>query len=148
MLAPIVGQPIQRFSQSDLTDKCGWILKRLVAKYPNKDERGWANWLRAMCDRNDCLFLSQPHGVALAEVVQVGTLDAKRVVHERFVWCEDRQNPNQVEAAANFYDEFHRWTASLGIDELVIAKDTDVPVEMIRAKLGKIHLTETRHVKV
>jgi hypothetical protein len=148
MLAPIVGSPVQRFTQSNLTDKAGWILKRLVAKYPNRDERGWANQLRFMCDRNDCLFIVQLHGVALAEVVQTDTLVGKRVVQERFVWCEDRQNPDQVEAAADFYDEFHRWAFSLGIDEIVIAKDTDVPNEMIQSRLGKIYLSQTRFVKV
>jgi hypothetical protein len=145
MLAP----SIQRFSQSNLTDKAGWILRRLVAKYPNRNEQGWANQLRFMCGRNDCLFVVQSHSVALAEVVQTDTLSAKRVVYERFVWCEDRQSPNQVEAAAEFYTEFVRWANSMGIDEIVIDRDTDVPLEMIRATLRKkINVSEIRHVKV
>ncbi len=148
MLAPIVGAPVQRFTQSNLTDKVGWVLKRLVTKYPNKDERGWANFLRAMCDRNDCLFITQPHGIAFAELVETDPLAHKRVVMERFVWCEDRQHPDQVEHAADFYDEFRRWAISLGIYEIVVAKDTDVPLEMIRSKLGKMNLSETRTVKV
>jgi hypothetical protein len=147
MLAPIVNSPIQRFTQSNLTS-CGWFLHRLVAKYPVKNEIGWANYIRSMCDRNDCLFIAQPHAVALAEVVQTDTLAGKRVVQERFVWCENRLSAEQVEAAADFYDEFHRWAASLGIEEIVVAKETDVPTEMIKARLGKVYVTETRHVKV
>jgi hypothetical protein len=148
MLAPIVSSPVQRFTQSNLTS-CGWFLHRLVKTYPNKNEIGWANYIRSMCGRNDCLFIAQPHGVALAEVVQTDNLVGKRVVYERFVWCEDRQNPDHVDAAADFYTEFVRWAVSLGIDEIVIDRASDVPVELIRATLRKkINVSEVRSVKV
>lgn len=147
MLAPVTGSPIQRFTVANLSS-CGWFLHRLVSKYPNKNEIGWANYIRSLCNRNDCLFICQPHAVALAEVVQTDTLAGVSVVQERFVWCEDRIDHRQVEAAADFYDEFHRWARALGVKEMVVAKDTDVPMEMIKARLGKIFVTDVRHVKV
>src|SRR5215469_6789723 len=93
---------IRRFLSSELTTHAHWIMPRLVKTWPNRNEWGWANFLRGMCDRNDCLFLAQDHSVALAEVVQTDTLSGTKVIYERFVWCEDRQNATHVEEAADF----------------------------------------------
>lgn len=143
MLAPSV----HRFSQANLTTH-GWMLERLVSKYPSKNEIGWANFIRSLSFRNDCLAIVQQHSIALAEVVQTDSLSGKKVCYERFVWCEDKQNADQIEAAAALYDEIRKWAKSQGIEEMVIARDTDIPLEMIKARLGRVYVTDLRCVKV
>ena len=129
---------IHRFLSSDLTTHSSWMLKRLVNTFPQKNEWGWANYLRGLCDRNDCLFLAQAHSVALAEIVQTDNWYGQRSVWERFVLCENPQDPRHIEEALFFYARFQNWAQAMGIDRVVVCRLSDVPTEMIKKNIGRI----------
>src|SRR5215469_758266 len=132
MLAP----SIRRFSPADLTDKSGWVLQRLRTLYAHKSEITLANWLRMAAGRNDCLFVRTDHAVAFAEVVVLNLMDERPVIYERFVWCENRQNINHIEEAAQLYDEFRRWARSMSVEKIFVNQSSDVPKEQIKQRLG------------
>jgi hypothetical protein len=139
---------VRRFISSELSTHGHWLMPRLVSKWPNRNEWGWANYLRALCDRNDCLFLAQDHSVALAEIVQVDNLSGWKSIWERFVWCENRQSIDHIEEAALFYDRFHDWGVALAIGKIVVAQNTDVPTEMIKKRIGRVWNEEIKYVNV
>jgi hypothetical protein len=135
----MLSSTVQRFNTPDLSTHGRWMMPRLLELYPQKNEFAVANYLRGLCDRNDCLFLKQPHSVCLAEVVQIFTLEPKPVLMERFVWCEDRQNYHHVDEAALFYDHMKAWSASADIERMFIERNSDVPHEKISERLGRLN---------
>lgn len=130
---------IRRFSEADLSEHGGWIMARLIERYPHHNERAIANFLRGLLASNEHLFLYQEHAVALAQVVRTFTLDALPIVQERFVWAQDPNNALHVNAAAAFYDRFVDWAKSMEIDKIVVEEMTDVPHEKIKEKLGRLY---------
>lgn len=129
---------IRRFSEADLSEHGGWIMARLMARYPQKNERALATFLRGVINSNEYLFLYQEHAVALAQQIRTFDLEAEPIVQERFVWAEDPENALHQACAAAFYDEFLRWAASMQITKIVVEEMTDVPHEKIKEKLGRL----------
>jgi len=72
-------------------------------------------------------------------VLSAQTLDASRVVIERFVWAKDREDKEQVKFAAEFYVEFRRWAKGLNSEIVIVGENTDVPNDLIKEKLGRIY---------
>jgi len=147
-MSTLARQEVRRFLSSELTTHGHWLMPRLVSKWPHRNEWGWANFLRALCDRNDCLFLAQDHSVALAEMVQTDNLEGYRSVWERFVWCEDRKDEAHQDEAANFYNRFQDWARGLGVTKVVVARNTDVPLLLIKKRIGSIFSEEIKYVNV
>ena len=139
---------LRRFSTSDLTDKVSWVLQRLQALYPNKSEAVLANWLRMMANRNDCLFIRTDHAVAMAEVVVLNLMDEHPVIFERFVWCENRQNPYHIDEAVTFYEEFKRWARSMSIERIIVNRSSDVPKDKIKEVLKRMNTEDLWYAKV
>lgn len=144
MLAPTV----RRFSPADLSDKAGWIMERLLVRYPRKSDVTLANWLRVLANRNDCLFIRTDHAVALAEVVVLDLMDDHPVIFERFVWCENRQNIHHIDEAVQLYEEFHRWACTMSIEKIIVNKSSDVPKERIKECLGRLSPEENLFARV
>jgi hypothetical protein len=130
---------IRRFSTADLSKHGGWVMQRLLKKYPTRDERFMANFLNGLIYSNECLFLYQDHAVALAQVVNTYSLESKPLVQERFVWCEDPDNALYVADAAHFYDEFARWAKDQRLDKIIVQESSDVPHEKIKDRLGRLY---------
>ena len=139
---------IRRFSEADLSEHGGWIMKRLMERYPQHNERSIANFLRGLLNSNEHLFLYQDHAVALAQVVRTFTLEALPVVQERFVWAEDPNNVLHVNAAAVFYERFADWAKSMETDKIVVEEMTDVPHEKIKEKLGRLYTAPLTFARV
>jgi len=127
---------MRQFERPDLDTHGKWLLPRLLQTYPHLNDRSVANWLLTMLYNNEYKFLFQNTGVACAQVVSSHTLAPKPMIYERFVWIEDRKNVQQQQDAAFFYDEFYRWAKLLGADPIIVEEASDVPHEMIRARLG------------
>ena len=144
MLAPT----IRRFDTADLSTHGAWILPRMVATYPHLNERAAASLLQTVNYSNEWRFLYQDHSVALAQVMAAHSLSARPVVHERFVWCEDKENKEWVKAAAEFYTEFLRWAKSLSAEAIIVEENSDVPHEMIKEKLGRIYTRQQQFARV
>jgi hypothetical protein len=129
---------IRRFSEADLSQHGGWIMRRLMERYPHHNERAIANFLRGLLASNEHLFLYNDHAVALAQVVRTFSLEATPIVQERFVWAEDPDNVLHINSAAAFYDWIANWAKSMDIDKIVVEEMTDVPHEKIKEKLGRL----------
>lgn len=135
----IVEVPVmRRFERPDLDRHGKWLLPRLLQAFPHLNERSAAGFLAGMIYNNEHLFLYQPHGVALAQIMSEHTLAPKPVIWERFVWAEDPKDAAQVEAASHFYSEIHRWAKGLRCEIIVVEELTDVPHEMVRKRLGRV----------
>lgn len=126
---------IRRFSLADLEVHGRWMLPRLVRLYPHLNDRALKGWLRALIDSNEHCFLFAQHGVALAQVLSAHTLAPRPIVWERFVWSEDKEH---VSDAATFYDHFAKWGRQMGCEVFVVAEMSDVPLDMIKERLGRV----------
>ena len=139
---------VRRFELGDFDLHGRWLLPRLCRTYRHLNDRGAANWLRGILYNNEWLFLCQPHGVGLAQVMRAETLDPKPMVRERFTWAEDPNVAEQTRDAAWFYPEYQRWARSLGADPIILDEGSDVPVEMIREKLGRVFERKQMFVRI
>ena len=144
MLAPT----IRRFDTADLTTHGAWIVPRMMKTFPHMNERGVASFLQTILYNNEWLILYQDHSVALAQVMAAHTLQGRPVVHERFVWVEDKEDKEQVKQAAEFYVEFLRWAKSLSAEAIIVEENTDVPHELIKEKLGRIFTRQQQFARV
>ena len=138
---------VRRFETPDLSRHGKWILPRLMKLF-NLTERAAAGFIGGLSYNNEYMFLYQPHGAALAQVVRMHTLQPKPIVIERFVWVENPDDKNQVQAAAAFYDEFHRWAKTMDADTIIVEEMTDVPHDLIKQKLGRIFTRQQQFAKV
>lgn len=140
--------PIRRFAPADLSQHGPWILRRLMQMFPEADEHWLAGWLRGNIYDNAHLFLYQPHAVCLAQVIMLPSIKPTRVVQERFVWVEDKNDKDQLDAAADFYEDMGLWALNQRIDRLFVCENTDVPKEKIEKRIGRIFNTTISHVRL
>jgi hypothetical protein len=139
---------IRRFYPADLSAHGPWILKRLMQMFPEADEHWLAGWLRGTIFDNAHLFLYQEDAVCLAQVITLPSIKPVKAVQERFVWVKDKSNEDQLEAAADFYEDMALWARGLRIERLFVCENTDVPKEEITKRIGRIFDTKVCHVRL
>lgn len=139
---------IRRFNTADLSKHGKWILPRMLQTYKHMNDRAAATFLQNICFNNEWLFLYSETAVALAQVMTAHTLDAKPVVYERFVWVENKEDPEQIKQAAAFYHEFFKWAKSQSAEVIIVEENTDVPHDMIKATLGRIFQRQQQFARV
>jgi hypothetical protein len=144
-LLPIAYGEIRRFQVPDVERHGGWMAKRMAQAYPHLTERQVPGWLRAVVYMNEFLFLYQDHSVCLAQAMRPDPFNPKIVVWERFVWAEEAR---YAEEAAEFYARIKMWAIQQDVDTIVVGEQTDVPLEMIKAKLGKLLERRQTYVRV
>lgn len=145
---PLLNTTSRRFDVPDLDRHGLWLLPRLKQAYPHLNDRGVLSWIRNIVFVNDYLFICQENAVALAQVVSAHTLSPKPIVEERFVWVKDKENKEQVAAAACFYEDFARWAKHNGAETLVVEEMSDVPHEMVKEKLGRVFTRQVQFARV
>ena len=138
---------INRFELADLSRHGAWLVPRLVTALEVPEQR-LAGWLRSVIGSNDYLCLAQEHSVGLAEMQRANGLADKPVIKERFVLCQDIDKPEYVKEAAGFYDEFKRWAKGMSAEVIIVGELTDVPIDMIKEKLGRIHTHQQQFARV
>src|SRR5258708_4540413 len=129
---------IRRFGIADLSTHGGWILKRLMPKFPDVPERFVGGGLSGLFADNEHLFLYQKNSVALAQVISTPGLRPGKMIQERFVWVEDKTDKEQIEFAADFYTHFAEWGRGQRAERIICCEDTDVPKSLIEARLGRL----------
>ena len=139
---------VRRFDLPDLDRHAAWFLPRLIKEYPHLNERSAIGFLRSVLYDNTYLFLYQEKGVALAQVLGAGGLDAEGVVWERFVWVADPTDEGQKTAAASFYPQMLKWAKQLGIDVVHVENKSDVPRELIKSAAGRVFETAQAFLRV
>ena len=143
-----VPAPVRRFEMADLTQHGPWLMKRFVSKFPDTNERYMAGYLSRLLYDNEHLFLYQPHAVALAQLVLSPGIRPVKIVQERFVWVEDRNDKMQLEDAADFYSEMKLWGKRQSAERIFACEDTDVPKPLIVARLGRLFDATVSHARI
>lgn len=143
-----VPAPVRRFEMADLSQHGPWLLKRLLAKFPDVNERYVAGYLSNLVYNNEHLFLYQPHAVALAQIVTSPGIKPIKIIQERFVWVEDPKDKEQLENAADFYSEMRVWGKRQGAERIFACEDTDVPKPLIIARLGRLFDVTVSHARI
>lgn len=139
---------IRRFEIADLSKHGPWLMKRFLAKFPEMGEKQIAGYLTGMVTNNEHQFLYQDHAVALAQIVFSPGIKPVRVIQERFVWVENREDKQQLFDAADFYDHFKIWAARQDVERIIVCEDSDVPKSLIETRLGRVFDTKVSHVRV
>lgn len=139
---------VRRFEVADLSRHGPWLMKRFAAKFPELTEQQIGGYLRGLTTANASMFLYQDNAVALAEVVYSAGIKRVMLVQERFVWVEDRTDKDQLEDAADLYDQMKAWAKGLGAERIIVCEDTDVPKTLIEARLGRLFDTKISHARV
>ncbi len=137
----------RRFQIPDLNTHGGWMLPRLEASF-NMNERLAASWLRSLIYSNEALFLFHDCGVALAQVETINTLQPKPVVRERFVWLREPEDKEAQKTGARFYDEFATWAKHQSAEIMIVQEMTDIPPELVKARLGRIFVREQKFTRL
>lgn len=145
---PLFNTATRRFDIPDLDRHGLWLLPRLKQKYPHLNDRGILSWIRNIVFVNDWHFICQDTGVALAQCISAHTLSPKPIIHEHFVWVQDKTNEAQIKAAAMFYEDFKRWAGHVDAGVMIIEEDTDVPHEIIKEKLGRVFVREQKFARL
>lgn len=124
--------PITRFMTADLAKHGPWLIPRLVKTYPELTEQTAVGWVKGFVPSNEYLFLQQDNGVALAQLMPGYSLVPTQIVQERFVWVANPRNEQQVQQAADFYNEIYQWASRLvGVQNIIVDENTDVPRAVI-----------------
>lgn len=138
----VAATPTRRLQVPDLERHGNWIIERLRQAFPYRNERELLGWLRGVIDSNDYCFLYQEHGVALATRVRNHPLEQRAHVQEIFCFAR----PGHEASAAAFYDDFKRWAKFSDIQVLVLSDLTDIPMDIIKDRLG-LNRISTRMVQ-
>jgi hypothetical protein len=145
-----VRQPalVRRFEPADLSRHGPWLLKRFAAIFPDLPEKYVAGYLSGLIFDNEHAFFYQDHAVALAQLVHSPGIKSVKIVQERFVWVEDRTNKDQLENAADFYGHIKVWGIRQSAERIIVCESSDVPKNLIEARLGRLFDTKITHARV
>ena len=139
---------VRRFELADLSEHGPWLMKRFAAKLPDVHEGRIAGYLRGLLYDNEHMFLYQPNAVALAQMIHTPGIKAGKIVQERFVWVQDREDKQQLDFAADFYLHMRTWAKRQDTERIIVCEDTDVPKSLIEARLGRLFDTKISHARV
>ncbi len=138
----------RRFEVPDLSRDGGWVLQRLRKVYKHLNEQQLAGWLRGIVYNNEFLFLWLPNAVALAQVERSHTLSPAPVVREHFVWANDPKDPHHLGQATQMYERFREWAKQQDASTIIVAEQSDVPLETIQKMFERIGERKQKFVKV
>lgn len=137
----------RRFQMPDLNTHGAWLMPRLQAAF-GFNERMAATWLRSLVYSNDSMFLFHEIGVALAQVEMINTLQPRPVVRERFVWLKDPADKDAQKQGAWFYPRFAEWAVQQNADIMIVQELTDIPPDLVKARLPRIFVREQKFVRL
>ena len=129
---------LRRFQVPDLDRHRGWMISRLKAAYPHLNDANLVGWIRTVIYSPEYLFIYQDNSAALFQVLSSHTLRPDPLVQESFVFCEDKENSEHVEQAANFYLEVTKWAKHQGAKTIIVEELSDVPHDLIKDKIGRL----------
>jgi hypothetical protein len=150
--APVLFAEVRRFFLADLDRHRSWFFPRFVKEFPHLNERSAIGFLKGIMESNEFMFLTLhentlKNGVALAQSMGSGGLEAEPIVWERFVWVEDPANVEQQKAAAFFYPRIVKWAQGLGTKVIHVECRSDVPRELIKAQAGRVFETAQAYLR-
>ncbi len=140
---------LRRFERPDIERHGAWLVPRFTAAFPHLNSYQAMSFMVNVLYSNEFMFLYQPHGVALAQLLLEQTLQPEPMVWERFVFLEDPKDQRHIAEGVEFYREFERWTRQKQAKLLVVEQCSDVPRDAIKETLGsRILIREMRVAQV
>ena len=141
---------VRRFELADIARHAKWLIPRLVRGYPHLTERTALGFLNNVLYSSDYFFCYQPHAVGLMQVERAYMLTTEALVREKFVWVEDPKNEDHVDEALAFYGEFAKWGDRFGAKIMIVAENSDVPIEKLRTVFQgtRIFTREQKFVRI
>jgi hypothetical protein len=147
LLPPAFFAEVRRFELPDMDHHARWFMPRFLKEFPHLNERSAIGFLRGIIYSNEFLFLFQDRGIALAQAMGSGGLEAEPIIWERFVWVEDPANIEQQKAAAFFYPRMEKWAKGLGVKVIHVENKSDVGHELIKAQVGRVYETAQKYIR-
>lgn len=144
---PVLFAEVRRFELPDLDTHAKWFMPRFLREFPHLNERSAIGFLRGIIYSNEFLFLFQEKGVALAQAMGSGGLEADPIIWERFVWVEDPTDTAQQQAAAFFYVRFIKWAEGMGTRIIHVENKSDVSHDLVKARAGRVFETAQRFLR-
>jgi hypothetical protein len=144
---PVVYAEVRRFELPDLDTHARWFMPRFLKEYPHLNERSAIGFLRGIVYSNEFLFLFQEKGVALAQAMGSGGLEAEPIVWERFVWVENPADAGQQQAASFFYDRIVKWAKAMGVSKVHVEEHSDCTHDQIKARVGRVFETQQKYIR-
>ena len=139
---------VRRFELADLSEHGPWLMKRFTVIFPELTEQWIAGYLRGVLYSNEHMFLYQDHAVALAQLVHSPGIKTVKIVQERFVFVENKDDKEQLECAADFYSHMKAWAKRQDAERIIVCENTDVPKTLIEQRLGRLFDTKISHARV
>lgn len=154
--------PVRRFNTPDIRDKAMWLIPRLKAAFPDKQDGYLIGWLGQLSNSVEYMILNTSNAVGACQRVFDG-LNAKPTLVELFVFTRpvpsgkdaDALKRSYIEEAAAMYPVMADWGYNLGASEFVVdrisaaeIKLTDVPKNMIQDQIGKLLARQTVYAKI
>lgn len=140
---------LRRFEIPDLDRHRAWLIPRFKAAYPHLNDANLVGWLRGIIYSSEYFFRFQQNSVALFQAISINTLAPAPVIQEIFVFCEDKDNAQHHEQAAQFYVDAMTWAQHHGSQAMLIEEMSDVPHELIGKTLsGRLLTRQQIFVKV
>lgn len=134
---------MRRVARHDLMDKGPWLCKRLKEHWPHMQDRQILGWLQTCCDSNEYLFIRMDKAFLLAQMHRE-FIEPYPWVKELFCLAETDnskypegsdnenykkdQNDRARHQALLLYEDLLRWAQSIGANEIIVDKFTDVPL--------------------
>jgi hypothetical protein len=135
---------MRRVTRGDLMDKGVWLCKRIKENWPHLQDRQMMGWLMTCCDSNEYLFIRTDKAFLLAQMYRE-FVEPYPWVKELFVLAEldygnyqkdsdgeayqNQENARAIHQAATLYEDLLRWAQTIGANEIIVDKFTDVPME-------------------
>lgn len=139
---------LRRFERPDIERHGAWLVPRFLKAFPHLNSHQALSFMVNVLYSNEFMFLYQPHGVALAQILNEQALQPEPVVWERFVLLEDPKDAVHIAEGVEFYVEFERWTKQKQAKLLVVDQHSDVPRDMIKERLGRVLVQEMYIVRM
>lgn len=140
--------PVRRFGRADIQTKGTWLIERLRLRYPGLHDIKLMGWIQGILDSNECLAIQNDHAVALAQISHED-LSVKISVKERFVLCQNPDDPKHVDEAGVLYLSMMKWAEDVGATDVLVGVFSDVSRDKIKEITGRrIFMLEQWFAKV
>jgi hypothetical protein len=95
-----------------------------------------------------CQVCHQPNSIALVQLERGYMIEPKPIIRERYVLARDPKDPEHVTEAALFYDHIKMWAERLEAEFVILSDMSDVPLDMIKKKMGRTFEKHITYVRV
>lgn len=120
----------RRVNGNDLNELAGWLLDKILSRYPDKNPRAVMGWLQGCSESGEFFFVRCGDAIGLAQIKQ--DFLRPKSAHEVFVFAP----PEKIDQAKAIYSDIAVWATHNGCDRLVVEVFTDVDHGDISLELG------------